>query len=319
MNIFKLRPGDSGFIPLTEETYFAASQRKAPYKTTTKDGRALYLAVCPECGNPIEIRNLGPVADTNLEDAKKPFGKHYIFDVPGLADSDRTRYEECSLRGEVSIGTKKLRKSKEFNHQLLRLIVEHALVIRDMFVQCIGVTVSERLFTTIINEFVSRESYKSKGVQPSNLPFAIAYWAENQSLMGQLVSDSGLRAALTGKKKFCIGERGDVARREGIPFSNQVRFYFAGRHKDDGEGHHKGNEERDEPNIIKLHVASYNGETLGTDIYTKPVYYRNNDFFDAIKRETRATTAAAVAKREKWSAIVRAIVEQSCPEALQPS
>lgn len=212
MDTFKLTPGVGREIPITEDNYFRATQRHELYCSTAQSGNALYLAVCPECDNPIEIRNLGAVHDVNRDDPKKPFGKHYVFTVPGLAVANRTAYENCSKRGHVTLGTSEHRSNDRYNKELLRTLVDHAAVIRELLADALGVTVGQRLFERLVDQFVRRSAYKCKGVQVSNLPYAIAYWAENQSIWKQVVRDPALRAAIkdSGLGYFYVNENNQI-------------------------------------------------------------------------------------------------------------
>ena len=304
MDIFKLKPTDTRYFSITEEIYFDQCGRNYPYKNKTYKGGPLYHAVCPECGNPTEIRYIAETKDAT----KKPYGKHYPHHVPDLAMHDDEAYQNCSLRGEVSIGTRTHRKNEDFSHEILRLLVDHALVIRDLFAKCIGVTVGKTLFKLMVKEFVTRNSFKCKGVRPSNLPFAIAYWAENQSLMFQPVSDSTLRQAIAESKDFAISDRGQAVLADGTASDVAMKFYF--------NGHHHGKETDNEPNSINLVVAKYKGIDRKAKLYSKKIAYTNGEFFAAIKKEMRSTTDAAVAKRAEWSAIAREIVMAHCPDAL---
>lgn len=304
MDIFKLKPTDTQYFSITEEIYFDKTGRNYPYKNKNNAGGPLYHAVCPECGNPTEIRCIAETKDAS----KKPYGKHYPRHVPDLAMHDDGVYQNCSLRGDVSIGSKGHRTNEDFSHEILRLLVDHALVIRDLFAKCIGVTVSEHLFKVMVKEFVTRNSFRCKGVRPSNLPFAIAYWAENQSLMLQPVSDAALRKAIADSKDFDISDSGKAVRAAGTEDDVAVKFYFS--------GHHQGKEKDNESNTINLYVAKYKGIDRKTTLYSKKVSYTNGEFFAAILKEMRSTTDAAIAKRAKWSEMARTIVMAHCPEAL---
>ncbi|WP_287879400.1 hypothetical protein [Aquitalea sp.] len=310
MDIFKLAPSRQDYFELTEVSYFTRTQRRPPYSAKTKSGKPLFLAVCPECNNPIEIRNLGPIDGENKNYPLRPFGKHYIFDVPGLALSNPISYSTCSLRGKISIGTREHRGNDEFNKEILRLLVEQAAVVRDLIATCIGVTVGQTLFERIIEEFISREAYKSKGVQPANLPYAVIYWSENQNLWGQIVNDNKLIEAINNDKFgwFKINADCKIQSTQLAPFKSGIRFYFP--------QHRKGNDLSGEPNTITLCIARYHKEPLGEVIYRKTISYYNNDFFNTIRREKNYQSESALAKNKRWSEIAMKIVMKYRPDSL---
>lgn len=311
MDIFKLKPGDRDYYTLTEEIYFTQTQRRPPYTATAQSGKALYLAVCPDCGNAIEIRNIGPVEGENKHHPGKPFGKHYKLNIPGLLTYNQARYDQCSLRGEVSIGAKMHRSNDEFNKEILRLVVEHADVIRTLLAPCMGVTVGAKLFESVIEEFVSRESYKSAGVQPANLPYAIAFWSENQNLWGQVVNDNYLIAAINADKAgwFQVGADCRIQSTPQAPFGAQIRFHFP--------SHKKGDLKTGEANTITLAVGRYPpNEVRGEIFFRKTLEYRNSDFLEAVEKERRHQDDNAKARRAKWTNIARQVVMKHRPDAL---
>ncbi|MDE2585160.1 MAG: hypothetical protein KGN39_07130, partial [Betaproteobacteria bacterium] len=198
----------------------------------------------------------------------EPFGKHYLCDVPGLGIVyNQAAYDNCSLRGKVSLGTSEPRNNAVFNDFILQMLVEHASVIRGIISRTTGVKVGPSLFSSMMKKFITESRYKCKGVIPSNLPFAMVYWMESQSIVGQYVFDEELIAAVDRSKNFCVvderivpREWGDIlaaAKAAGQPAPEKLPW---GRHKLAfflGKRVYRGNESKGEPNRMTLKVTEH--------------------------------------------------------------
>lgn len=313
MDIFKLRQGDQGHFHISEEVYFTQTQRRLPYSTKARSGEPLYLAVCPDCENPIEIREIDRIRGDNARHPKEPFGKHYIYIVQGLVDViDNARYQNCSLRGEVSIGNVEHRLNDKFNHEILQLLIAHASVIRRLLAKITGIKIGPKLFEHLIFKFVSEQRFKCKGVIPSNLPFAIIYWAESQNLFSQYIEDTDLIAAINNSGLYCISVDGQV---KPVPPKTKSNNY---RVRDELNFHipsyRKGNPEKGELNRMTLKVTQHpQGVAIGDTIFTKDLFYSNSEFFDTINTDSLCIQEKTAAERKKWSGIVLPIVQTCVP------
>lgn len=295
MDIFALRPDSTEHFFITEAIYFEETQRRLPWATKTKnEPKPLYLATCPECKNAIEIRELDKVRGENARAPMEPFGKHYKYNVPGLdIVYDQAAYDDCSLRGKVSLGTSEPRNNVAFNESILQMLVEHASVIRGIISHITGIKVSPRLFDSMMQKFIVESRYKCKGVIPSNLPFAMVYWMESQSIVGQYLFDEELIAAINRSKYFCVADGRVVPRewvsiraaekKEGRPAPEKLSW---GRHKLAfflGRRVSRGNESKGEPNQMTMKVTEHkNNAPLGSEILAKEILYYNRHFPNAV-------------------------------------
>ncbi|SFI02715.1 hypothetical protein SAMN04515618_10868 [Collimonas sp. OK307] len=301
MDIFALHPTSKKHFFITEATYFEQTQRRPQWATKTKSipQMPLYLATCPECKNAIEIRELDRVRGENNRAPMAPFGKHYQHDVSGLdIVYSQEAYDRCSLRAKVSLGASEPRQNTAFNAEILIMLVEHAAVIRGTISNVIGIKVSSKLFKSMMKKFIEESRYKCKGVIPSNLPFAMAYWMESQSLVGQYVFDVKMVEAVNNSHHFCIDDeqiipkewkkiREDAKRAGRLPATkmswgaHNLAFYF-------GRRVHRGAEHNGELNHMTLKVTEHpNNKQTGREIYSTKIEYSNSHFFKAIVAEER--------------------------------
>jgi len=296
MDMFALRPDSSERFFITEDIFFEKTQRRPPWATKTKSEpkQPLYLATCPECKNAIEIRELDRVRGENDRAPMEPFGKHYKYTVPGLGVVyNQAAYDGCSLRGKVTLGTSEHRSNPAFNEVVLQMLVEHASVIRRVISRITGIKVGPKLFDSMMKKFISESRYKCKGVIPSSLPYAMVYWMESQSIVGQYVFDEGLTDAINRSEYFRVAdgqilprawvEARAAAKDEGksppekMPWGRHKLAFFLGSRV------HKGSESRGEPNRMTLKVTEHeNDAPRGSEIFIKEISYKNTDFPRAI-------------------------------------
>lgn len=287
MDEFKIRPGDNQeTFDLTEDIYFEKTNRQAPYKNRSlSDGKkTMYFATCPECENPIEIRNL--VKDGSISDSypEKIFGQHYLHFHPGVLSLarngriDRDAYEDCSYAGDRTLRKNgPVRANNKVNDQILQSLAVHACRIKRLINLCLGVNVTNKLFLEIIDEFVGGEGYRHRAVTIRNLPYAVAFMSERQTLAGYVRDDAtDLRDAIVKSDWFDI-ESGLIIKKkkQGIPENANIGFFFSRfRVADYGTG---------EPNRMRLNVKIFRGREEVGVIYRSDREFYNNDFKDSVK------------------------------------
>jgi len=320
MDVFKLRPGDDGEFQLTEDTYFEKTNRQSPYENRSlSEQGTIYFATCPECENLIEIRNLVKSGAVNHKSPKEPFGQHYLHGHSATRELARggvvntETYEDCSYAGDVKLGRKTPRKNGKVNDQMLLMLIEHAWVIKRAIHPCIGVNMGEKLFEKIIEQFVVGGGYRYRAANTRNLPYAVAFMAENQSLMGQFIrkEDDAFVSAITGSSWFTVtdgritrkaNEKDNIPEKDKVPRDADIRFFFS-RFK-------KSNEGSGEPNSMLFTVKAYRGKEAVSTIYTANRTFNNRDFSDDIVRFEASETDV----RLKWSGVVRKIVALHRPD-----
>lgn len=313
MDMFALRPESSEHFFITEATYFEQTQRRLPWATKTKSEpkQPMYLATCPECKNAIEIRELDRVRGENGRAPMEPFGKHYPYDVPGLGITyDQTAYENCSLRGKVGLGTSAPRSNKAFNDAILQMLVEQASVVRGVMSNIIGVKIGPKLFDAMMKKFITETRFKCKGVIPSNLPFALVYWMESQSIVGQYIFDADMIAAVNRSKHFRVFNGQIVplgwvaplenAKKQGVnppqnlPWGPHKLAFYLGRRV------YRGNESKGEPNRMTLKVTEHeNNAQRGVEIFTNEISYYNSHFPKAIAAAARPKSTPESEKKHQ--------------------
>ena len=339
MDIFALWPDQPGHHFITEDTYFGLTQRRKPWATETKSSpkRPLYLATCPECKNAIEIRELDRVRGENARQPTEPFGKHYKHDVLDLRITyNQSKYDQCSLRAKVSLSSSEPRTNQGFNDEILKLVVEHAAVIHEVIASKFGIKPGPKLYEGMLRKFIEEARYKCKGVNPSNLPFALIYWSESQTIIGQYVSgkEVEMQEAITLSKHFCLDGRQIISKHrrdallatDGTTSSSKLGWgphriaFFMGKRV------YRGDERSGEPNQMTMTITEHtDNEPKGKPIFSKPIEYSNSHFPNAIAKfserlasgDERATEA--IEKKIKWGTVAYNLAKPLLPVDWRPS
>lgn len=117
MNIFSIKK-NGDFHELSREKYIEITSKKYPFYTDKG-----YYAICPSCGNPIQIINLfGDEYREENTGKKKMHGRHIRKDIIGVASYNQEEYDNCKLSNPIAFGLERIREDDRENEELKKLI-----------------------------------------------------------------------------------------------------------------------------------------------------------------------------------------------------
>lgn len=192
---------------LTEDNYSEKTNRKSPYYRPEISAQCPYFAVCPECGNPIQIINI--FRDNMIENItgrKGLHAKHYNSSIPGLALYDKRKYVECVLKAKVSLGYKIRRTDEAENEHLRELVENNRNRIFRYIKEITNIFFKNDKMNNWIEEYLHNRYYEYKGANERNLPYSILVTSHSINIFGQRISDSELgneiKTIISEKSKF---------------------------------------------------------------------------------------------------------------------
>lgn len=231
MNVYKLSVHDCEWKPL-EKTGFEASTRKNElYYRTNAKGENVQYAVCPDCNNPIQIIGLYK----KLKNTPKPYAKHCVHSIPGLAEYDREAFEACALaypRDNLSRNARRPKNARREN-QILSVLRNHFDQVAYLFRQQTGIGMSPALAREMLSTYVAAEGYRYQGASLLNTPWVFAYMAHGQNLYGRIIHDPELREAIADSCPGVVFTEQNQLRSDSFL---GIRFWFT-RHRQSHDAH----------------------------------------------------------------------------------
>lgn len=217
MDVFKLQPTDDDCIKLKNEIFHRATGKQYPYYQI-KNGRAQHYATCPACDNPIHIVNLD--VETKVDSLGRKlslFAKHAKSDVDGIGRFDQAAYDDCPLANPEAFTGTSQRATGRASAEIVQLLIEFADAVEMVIRSATGVQFSEDAFGRILRAFKAEEGYLYRHVSKFNLPYAMMYMAEYQSIVDMVTAKgSAIREAIeTNSQYFYTNKIGRVSRKKG--------------------------------------------------------------------------------------------------------
>lgn len=312
MDVFTLSHDDGAIYSLTEREYLEKTRRDPPYAAKTHRGTTLYLAVCPDCKNPIEIRNIGSAAGINRENAKHPFGQHYrgsIADLPAIKDT--VAYEQCSLRGVPSISSSATRKNEDLSNHILVFLVNNAAAVRDILADIYGVAVGPTLFERCVKYFVERGAYRCQGVRMNNLPYSLAYWADSQSLFRQAVKEKSPIHSFAATLQFyalCNNriEPGAETEKAKSKYKSDIKVHCLPRNPISADADTRLGQ-------MEVRYVEYGAVKRGRVLYTGTLTYNLDHFLTHAEAILAKTDEGTIARCAKWKNHALVAIKDASP------
>ncbi|CAM8819489.1 HNH endonuclease [Burkholderia pseudomallei] len=224
MNVFKLRQGEHDCQKLTTTGFHFATGKRSPWYQS-RAGKTMHYAVCPECDNPVHIVNLDVDHKVDGEGKCLPlYAKHAGGNVEGIGNFDEDAYDECSLANPKSFnGLNKTRRPGPTTAGIIDILVNHADAVQYTVDKFLGLSVSDRLFASMLEQFHKQEGYLYREVTTSNLPYALLYMAGNQDVTGCWVKDDSAFGRAVKKSQHFELSRQRIWRKANS--SAQIHFF----------------------------------------------------------------------------------------------
>lgn len=156
---------------LTEENYINATNKKKPYFQGTS-----YFAICPCCGNPVQIINLFKESyEEKVTGSRRLHARHVPRNILGVAEYNEERYHSCELHNPVAFALRMIRNNPEKNQELRQLIEKNKKKIIYDIKGILGIYLKNEKLEKIRNSFLENKNYCYTYINRFNIPYAILY------------------------------------------------------------------------------------------------------------------------------------------------
>jgi len=195
MDVYKLWPDEVGGKLIEREGFEADTQRQQPWYQEGGGERASQFAVCPACDNPIQLIGLY-VLPANV---KRPFGRHTVNGVHGLAASDAEAREHCPYFKPRA--PDKAARKKCFDgvpRKILRLLIDQFDRVVYVFERQVGISFSRNALKGMLERYRGEQGYLYTGATLRNVPWIFAYMSDATDLfMQRIAGNEDLRQAVS--------------------------------------------------------------------------------------------------------------------------
>lgn len=180
MDVFAIKKGQA--IELTVDKYEAETYHEYPYYRKTNNGLSFY-AICPECGNPIQIVNLyREEMRQNVTGKVVLYGKHTSRRVDGFDYWNVTAKEKCSLYNPSPLGNTDIRKNSDEAKEIKLLIENNWQKIKQDIRGILGINLFNKTLDDMYKVFMDSQAYNYKAVNKYNIPYAMIRYQQGISI-----------------------------------------------------------------------------------------------------------------------------------------
>ncbi len=263
---------------LTIDNYEEKTHKKHPYFQVV-DGKSKHFAICPSCGNPIQIINLYP----SKYNPGKIYARHYPKSVIGIAKYDQLKYENCDLSSKKSYDSgKKNTSDKDKKNYIIDIVEKHSDIIKYFIKRIIGIKITSNLFSKLINKFIQEEGYYFLFVSPNNLPYSILYLSGNHNLFMQRVNEDSkdLIDSVNKSNSFKVNEEGRIVKKKENEYAT-IQIYFT--------EYRNGSKEGSSGSILLVIDEEFNFQT--SRVYSKRINIDIEHFARTVAKKERGNKA----------------------------
>ncbi|GHV09417.1 hypothetical protein FACS1894217_13690 [Clostridia bacterium] len=194
MYVCKLKKGNYAIIPIERGMFENKTLKRDMFFREESGGNTPY-AVCPECENPVQI--------VGLYTMERPYGKHFLHDVEGLATCDLVAFADCTLkksRAQRTLNKKQRRGMTELSIAIYNRLRENFDLVVKMLFQDLEIHPSQKLVSDMLRKYKSERGWLYLGASLNNLPWIFGYMSDSQVLYGRAIKRGGdLHKALAQK------------------------------------------------------------------------------------------------------------------------
>lgn len=291
MDVFRTVGSPRGHS-LTVSNYEEKTGKASPYYQVFPDGKTRHFALCPECGNPIQIINLLKDKVADESGVRTPlYGKHYGKDVAGIGRHDQEAYLDCDLANPAAFGGQERRRpDSKSATQILTCLREFLPIIQYLIRAKVGLDLDDIGIASFLRTFKAEEGHLYRYVTLSNLPYAFLYLADSQSLVGQKLPYSPgkdvpeLRPIIKEHSKyFFVAKDGRITRKDWVKYPADLSIHFR-NHKVTRD---HGFEDREEQ--FEMVLVETSGKQRD-ELYVCPIPFDTEHFLNIVYRTRRLHT-----------------------------
>lgn len=189
MDVFALKKGKE--YKITVDNFEKLTKKEFPYCKVNKQNKLRFFAVCPECGNPVQIINLY-FDEMRQENTGiiSTYAKHTSSHVDGFPFWNRIEKENCSLYNPTPLGNEEIRTNTPYSEEIKELIIKYKEEILKDIKEIIGINVSVKYLERVYNVFLGSKAYNYKAVNKYNIPYSLLYYQPSTSIYYQYIRKS---------------------------------------------------------------------------------------------------------------------------------
>jgi len=213
VDVYKLRIEHTTAKTITRDTFEADTRCREPWYQDGAGEKRSQFAVCPACDNPIQLIGLYELP-ANVD---KPFGKHTISGIPGLAPSDPEARENCPyLNPRQHDRAARRERFDGIPRKILMLLIEQFDRVVYVIEKQTDVVFSSNTLKGMLERYKGERGYMYTGATLRNVPWIFAYLSDATDLFAQKVVDNVAlsNAILERASEARIDEKGRVSANE---------------------------------------------------------------------------------------------------------
>ena len=172
MDVFAIEKGKA--LKLSVDEFEKQTCHDYPYYRTNKDKRLSLYALCPECGNPIQIVNMyGEEMMQNVTHKVTLYGKHTGRAVEGFPYWNEAEMKNCSLYKPSPLGNTEIRTKTKESEEIKEIIEKNWRRIKQDIRGIVGVNIPNSVMEHMYEVFMESHAYSYKAVNKYNIPYAM--------------------------------------------------------------------------------------------------------------------------------------------------
>ncbi|WP_455721071.1 hypothetical protein [Agathobacter sp.] len=198
MDVFAIEKGKP--LELSVDEFEKQTCHEFPYYRTNKDNRLSLYALCPECGNPVQIINLyGEEMMQNVTHKITLYAKHTGRAVEGFYYWNEAGMKNCSLYNPSPLGNTEIRSKTEESEKIKEIIEKNWRKIKQDIRGIVGVNLTNKVMDHMYQVFMDSHAYSYKAVNKYNIPYAMLRYQEAISIYNTFLFDSEMSEIVKNK------------------------------------------------------------------------------------------------------------------------
>ncbi|RGF53847.1 hypothetical protein [Clostridium sp. AF36-4] len=189
MNVFAINKGVA--LELSVDEFEKQTYHMYPYYIKRK-GKGLSLhAICPECGNPIQIVNMyGAEMMQKVTRKVVLYAKHAGRPVEGFPYWNEHEMKNCSLYKPSRLGNIEIRKNTKESEKIKNIIETKWRKIKQDIREITGINLKNSVMQHMYEVFMESKAYNYKAVNAYNIPYAMLRYQDAISIYGVFLFNS---------------------------------------------------------------------------------------------------------------------------------
>jgi hypothetical protein len=193
MNVFSIKKGDP--FELSADKFEELTGKLYPYyRSQSKKNKKLSLyAICPECGNPIQIVNMyGAEMMQNKTHRIKLYAKHTRRAVKDFPYWDEEKKLACPLYKPSRLGNRAVREDNEYSEEIRKIIENNKKKIKKDIRNIVGLNITNKEMDQMYDVFMDAHAYSYRAVNKYNIPYSMLRYQAAIPIYGIYLMNSAM-------------------------------------------------------------------------------------------------------------------------------